>query len=94
MDVSRIQRNGEVVVPAGSAAVAYNLTAVNTKGAGHLRVFPADAPLVSASAVNWPGPDYTRANGSVTAISPGAQVKIYNGGPSVDALFDVSGYYR
>lgn len=94
VDVSRVQLNGEHVVPDGATAIAYNLTAVDTKGGGHLRVYPADAPLVSASAVNWPGSGYNRANASVTAISSTLQVKLYNGSASADALVDVLGFYR
>ena len=44
-----------------------------------LRLYPASSELVDSSILNWPAEGYTRANGSVTAISPGRQVKIYNG---------------
>lgn len=83
------------VVPAGAAAVGYNLTAVNTGGSGHLRVYPADKPLVSASALNWPGAGYTRANASVVAVSGAREVKVYNGsGAPTDVVIDINGYYK
>ncbi len=95
VDVSKIQRNGVEVVPNGAVAVSYNLTAVDTtSGPGHLRIYPADKPLVGASALNWPAAGYTRANGSVTEIGASRDVKIYNGSTPVHALVDILGFYR
>lgn len=94
VDVSKVQRSGEVVVPDGASAIAYNLTVVNPREAGHLRLYPADARLVDASALNWPAPGLIRANGSVGGISPSRQVLVYNGSSSADALVDVLGFYK
>ena len=81
-------------LPAGASAIAYNLTATDTTSAGHLRVYPAGKPLVDASAINWPGPGYTRANGSVVEISPSRQVHVYNGSSTpTSAVIDLLGYY-
>lgn len=82
------------VVPAGAVAVAYNLTATATTASGHLRVMPAGVALVGASAINWPGAGYTRANGLITSISADRRMSIYNGsaGP-VHAIVDTLGYY-
>ena len=85
---------GSEQVPSGAVAIAYNLTVANTGGGGHLRVYPTGSALVPASALNWPASGYTRANGSIVAISPGRQVDIYNGSPSADVLIDTLGYYR
>lgn len=86
---------GFTVAPAGSVAVAYNLTVADTAASGHLRVFPADAPLVGASTINWPGAGYTRANGTVVGVSPQREVKVYNGaGLPTEVLVDVVGYYK
>ena len=75
--------------------MSYNLTAVDTtSGPGHLRIYPADKPLVGASALNWPGRPVTRANGSVTEIGASRDVKIYNGSTPVHAPVDVLGFYR
>ena len=81
------------VVPAGAVAVAYNLTATATTASGHLRVMPAGVALVGASAINWPGAGYTRANGLITSISADRRMSIYNGsaGP-VHAIVDTLGY--
>ena len=85
---------GAEQVPLGAVAIAYNLTATNTTAYGHLRVFPAGLPRPDASTINWPGAGYSRANGTVVAISPDRRVTLYNGstGPT-DALIDTLGYY-
>lgn len=82
-------------VPAGAAAIAYNLTATNTTSQGHLRVFPAGQPLVTASTINWPAAGYNRANGTIVAVSGDRHVIVYNGSATpADALIDTLGYYK
>lgn len=82
-------------VPAGATAIAYNLTVTNTGAAGHLRVYPSDAPLVSASTINWPGPGYSRANGTVVGIPASHDVALYNGSSAAtDTIIDTLGYYQ
>jgi hypothetical protein len=86
---------GAEQVPVGATAVAYNLTVTATTSGGHMRVWPAGMPLVSASTINWPGAGYSRANGTVVAISPGRDVTLYNGSATpTDALIDTLGYYK
>lgn len=87
--------SGAEQVPPGSTAIAYNLTVTNTTAPGHLRVFPAGSPLATASTINWPGPGYSRANGTVVGISADREVSLYNGSTSpTDALVDTLGYYK
>lgn len=84
-----------VVVPAGATAVAFNATVAATSSAGHLRVWPADQPLTPASTLNWPGPGYTRANGSVVGVDTNRAVKFYNGASTpTEVLLDINGYYQ
>ena len=86
---------GLPVVPVGATSVAFNATVTGTGGVGHLRVFPADSPLVSASLLNWPQAGYTRANASMVGVSPAREVKLYNGsGAPTDVLIDINGYYK
>lgn len=94
--VAATQAGGMQVVPTGATAIAYNLTGTGTGSAGHLRAYPASEPVaITASVLNWPGAGYTRANGTVVAISTNRQIKLYNGsGSPVDAVVDVLGYYR
>ncbi|TXH42105.1 MAG: hypothetical protein E6Q90_10145 [Actinobacteria bacterium] len=81
-------------VPPGATAVASNFTVTATTSGGHMRVFPAGSALPTASTINWPDAGYSRAHGTVTAISPSREVSIYNGSTSADALLDVLGFYR
>ena len=78
VDVSKVQRSGEVVVPDGASAIAYNLTVVNP-----------GRPVTCGSTRPTRGwwtprrstgrPRLIRANGSVGGISPSRQVLVYNG---------------
>lgn len=82
-------------VPSGALAIAYNATVSQTGSSGHLRLYPASSELVDSSILNWPAEGYTRANGSVTAISPGRQVKIYNGSTSTaEVMLDTMGFFK
>ena len=95
VSVGATQAGAMVVVPPGASAVAFNATVVATGSVGHLRVFPADAALPTASVLNWPGARYTRANATAVAISPERQVTLYNGaGTPTDVLIDINGYYQ
>jgi hypothetical protein len=85
--------NGDVQVPEGATAIAYNLTVTGTTSGGHLRVYPAGTPLVDASTINWPGAGFNRANGTVVGVSSNREVTIYNGSTPADALIDTLGYY-
>ncbi len=83
------------VVPSGATAIAYNLTAPSTSASGHMRVFPASVSLVGASALNWPGPGYTRANASIVAVPADRRVSIYNGSAAGNhAILDTLGYFK
>ncbi|MDQ1248401.1 MAG: hypothetical protein QG597_2773 [Actinomycetota bacterium] len=83
------------VVPVGASAVAFNATVVRTGSLGHLRVFPADEGLPTASLLNWPGAGSTRANASVVGVSPAREVRVYNGASTpTDVLIDINGYYK
>lgn len=93
--VANAQAGGAEQVPVGATAIAYNLTVTGTTSNGHLRVWPARTPLVDASTINWPGAGYSRANGTIVAISGGREVTVYNGsGTPTDALIDTLGYYK
>jgi hypothetical protein len=85
------------VVPAGSTAIAYNLTIVNTVGTnGYLAVNEGGNTTVSASIINWSAPGLTLANSSVGKLNDTRQITIVCGGTSTSCHFiiDVVGYYR
>ena len=81
------------VVPAGAAAIAYNITVVSPTGSGHLRVFPGDVNSSEASTINWGARD-TVANGISVRIAADRTIRVFNGTHSpVRFLIDVAGYY-
>jgi hypothetical protein len=93
--VAHALTGGAEQVPVTATAIAYNLTATGTTSPGHLRVQPAGTPLMDASTINWPGAGYSRANGTIVAISGTREVSIYNGATTpTDALIDTFGYYK
>lgn len=82
-------------VPAGAAAIAYNVTETQGTQRGHFRVFPSGTPMPGASTLNWPAAGYTRANGAQVSISPARQVTVYNSGAgTAQVIIDTLGYFK
>ncbi|MEZ5145148.1 MAG: hypothetical protein R2726_21960 [Acidimicrobiales bacterium] len=79
-------------LPAGATAVALNVTATNVGAASFVTVFPADAPRPLASNLN-PQPGRTAANLTVSAVSAGGEIALYNNSGPVDLVVDVVGVY-
>ena len=79
-------------MPAGAAAIAYNITVVSPTGSGHLRVFPGDE-LVGGIHHQLGARD-TVANGISVRIAADRTIRVFNGTHSpVRFLIDVAGYY-
>lgn len=84
------------VVPTGATAVAYNVTAIGTAGAGFLAVNPGGVTTVSAASVNWASADMVVGNASVVGVNASRQVTVVCGGgagTSAHFTIDVVGYY-
>ncbi|MCU0267614.1 MAG: hypothetical protein MUF83_03095 [Acidimicrobiales bacterium] len=81
-------------VPAGTRAIAYNLTITATTGAGFLTVNPGGVTTIGSSAINWSGSGVTLANASVVAVSSlRAITLVAPAGCSTHAVVDVNGFY-
>ena len=84
-------------LPAGATAIAYNLTATGTGGAGYLSVAPGDAASTTVSTINWSSANIDIANSSIVKVDANRKVKVfcdgYEGAAS-DFIIDVVGYYR
>ena len=86
--------NAAESVPAGSTAVAYNLTVTGTQTSGFLTVAPGTATGVTASSINWSGDGQILANGSIVGIDTSRQVRVFaGGGGSTDFVIDIVGYF-
>jgi len=85
------------VVPAGVTAIAYNLTATRTAGAGFLSVTPGSLTPPTGppttSSINWTADGATLANGLAVKLDASRQIRVRCGGGSTDFIIDVTGYY-
>ncbi|MDO8364568.1 MAG: hypothetical protein Q7V88_16875 [Actinomycetota bacterium] len=85
------------LVPAGATAIAFNLTVVNTAGAGNLAVNPGEVTVISSSTINWNTSGTVLANASVVKLNSNRQITVLcsgGGTTSTHFLIDVLGYYR
>jgi hypothetical protein len=82
-------------IPADAKAVAVNVSVVGPSGAGNLRLFPAGAPLPTASTINFVA-GQTRANNALMALGASGQISARCVMPSGTTHFvmDVTGYVR
>jgi hypothetical protein len=87
-----IQVAGEATIPTYATAVVGNLTATGATGGGYLTIYSATtAPTTSD--VNF-ATGTTNANMVISELNSSGGLNIVNGGgQSVDALFDVSGWF-
>lgn len=83
---------GVAGVPANATAVALNVTATNTTGAGYLSLYPAGSALPGVSNLNW-GPGSTVANLVVVPVGSNGQVAIYNHVGRAAVVVDLEGYF-
>ncbi len=81
-------------IPAGAAALAVNVTAVNPAAAGSLSLWPGSGPAPATSNVSFPA-GTTRAAFSVLPLDSAGSFTVKNGtdGP-VHLVLDVSGVFR
>jgi hypothetical protein len=80
-------------IPFGAKAVAVNVIVVNPPSEGFVTLYPAASPLPYTSTVNYRRAK-TRANNAILPLSAGGMLKIFNGGPAVDVIVDVTGYFQ
>ena len=81
-------------LPAGTTAVALNVTVVNPSAAGFLTLYPSGQPLPLASNLNFVAGE-TIPNMVMVPVGPNNTVAIYNGSSgTVDVIADTLGYYN
>ena len=81
----------------GATAIAYNLTATGTGGAGFLSVAPGDVASTTVSTINWSSANIDIANSSIVKVDGSRQVKVFcDGYPGAasDFIMDIVGYYQ
>lgn len=87
-----LQVTGAGGVPAAATAVALNLTADNTGGAGFVSAWPAGLAQPTVSNVNVTGAGQSVANLAVVALPANGQVAMFSYG-ATDLIADVAGYF-
>jgi hypothetical protein len=80
-------------LPAGTTAVALNVTVTNPTATSSLTVFPGGRSLPLASNLNYVA-GQTIPNMVVVPVGPGNTVTFYNRAGTVDVIADVLGYYH
>ncbi|QMU74548.1 hypothetical protein GXW83_00870 [Streptacidiphilus sp. PB12-B1b] len=88
----RVTVRGQGGVPVGAGAVALNLTAVGTTGAGYLEAYSDGAAAPTVSNVNWTGSGATLAGLAIVPIGADGSVDIKVHGEA-NVLADVFGYF-
>jgi hypothetical protein len=88
----QVTRVGSAPLPAGTAAVVLNVTAVNPTASGFLTVFPEGISMPAVSNLNFV-PGVTVANLVTVPLSSSGAVSIYNHAGSTNVVVDVEGYY-
>lgn len=86
---------GRCGIPMEARAVALNVTAAAADSPGSIAVFPADAPLPLASAVNYRS-GQTRSNGGIFGLDDHGNLAVYCAQDTGRAhvVLDVSGYFE
>ena len=89
--VQVLQITGRAAVPAGIASVVLNVTVDGPLTAGYITVYPCDAPLPTASNVNFVA-GQTIPNAVVARLSATGSVCLYTSA-TTHLVADISGYF-
>ncbi len=81
-------------IPTGTVAISVNVAVVAPSAGGFLTLFtgPANAPLPLASTINFQT-NRTLANNAIVRVGSDS-INVYNGGPTLDFVIDVNGYFK
>lgn len=81
-------------IPDEARAIAFNLTATETRGSGWIALVPGHMAKTATSTINWDSANQSIANSFVVATDSLGGVKLIAGGAgSTHAIIDVLGYY-
>jgi hypothetical protein len=83
-------------IPSTARALSINLTVTQPTAQGHVRLFPADQPVPTASNLNYVA-GQTRANNAIISLSPTGELAAFVGQPAgttTHLIIDVNGYFE
>lgn len=89
-----VQITGVCGVPMGAKAVVFNITAVSPSGNGTLVVYPGTGSAPPNTSTLSYRANNTRANNAVIRLSASGRLAVYNAGPAVHFIIDVTGYFQ
>ena len=92
--VQLVQVTGRCGIPSGAKSVALNIAAVTPSSNGYLTVYPGTGAAPPNTSTLSYRANMTRANNSVMRLSSSGRLSVYNGGPAVHFLIDVTGYFQ
>jgi hypothetical protein len=86
---------GKCEIPPDATTVSLNLTVTDATSPGHIRLYPGNAALPSASSLNFSAGD-TRANNAFALLGAAGDLAVFSAqdSGSVNVIIDVSGYFR
>ncbi|HYC92973.1 MAG TPA: immunoglobulin domain-containing protein [Thermoanaerobaculia bacterium] len=89
-----VQITGRCGIPSGAKSVVMNITAVAPSATGYLIVYPGTGGSPPNTSTLSYRTNRTRANNAVMRLSVDGRVSVFNGGPPVHFLIDVTGYFQ
>jgi hypothetical protein len=85
--------NGACTIPTTATGIAYNLTVPDPTVTGFVKLYPGDAAVPNASAINPVANGGTKANSGIVGLSATGGIKFFNQSGPLDALLDITGYF-
>ena len=85
--------NGACAIPSTATGISYNLTVPDPVVTGFVKLYPGDAAVPNASAINTSALFGTKANGGIVGLSATGSIKLFNQVGPLNAILDITGYF-
>lgn len=85
--------NGACTIPATATGIAYNMTVPDPSVSGFIKVYPSDAAVPNASAINPVAGGGTKANSGIVGLSATGGIALFNQAGPLNVLLDITGYF-
>ena len=85
--------NGACAIPSTATGISYNLTVPDPIVTGFVKLYPGDAAVPNASAINTSALFGTKANGGIVGLSATGSIKLFNQVGPLNAILDITGYF-
>ena len=82
--------NGDCTIPSTATGISYNLTVPDPIVTGFVKIYPGDAAVPNASAINPSALLGTKANGGIVGLSASGSIKLFNQVGPLNAILDLS----